>query len=219
MFCLEGGSPHPDRNSMLRGAIDEAKRRDVPKITIQNFLKKLSENKDKTIYQKHLFEGKLYKKLFFIITIYTDNVARSKIHIATPFRKHLVESANNTKRLFTERGIINAIARDDINVENFDDECLSDALECGAEDIEVGDIGEKQVTFLCDSNEFLKVRQKLTATGYQIEHSECAFFSNTNLAQLNDTELADYKKFKERLLLIDGFDDIYDNLENDDADL
>lgn len=203
---------------MLKGAVEEAKRRDIPKVTIQNFLKKLSDDKDKTVYQRHLFEGKLYKKLFFIVTIYTDNVSRSKIHIATPFKKHLVEAANNTKRLFTERGIINAIARDGIGMDNFDDECLNDALECGAEDIEVGDVTKKQVTFLCNANEFLKVRQKLTAAGHQIEHSECAFFPNTNLAQLNDSELADYKKFKDRLLLIDGFDNIYDNLENDDAD-
>lgn len=217
MFFAEGGSPNPEHNSTLRNAIEEAQKRDVPKATIQNLLKKLSETKDKSAFQRHLFEGKLYKKLFVVIAIYTDSLAHSKIQIATVFRKHLVD-ATNTKRLFIERGVFNVIARDGIKPENIEDECLSDAIECGAEDIEVFNAKERQVTFFCDPREFPKVRQKLSALGHRIEHSEIEFFPNTQLVQLAESELKDYEKFKLKLQNIDGFDEVYDNLDEGDEE-
>lgn len=209
----EGGSFNPELNPLLRSAIEEATRRGVPKSTIQNFLKKMTETKDKTNIQRHLFEGRLYKKLYVIISIYTDNLAHTKIQIATHYRKHLVD-ATNVKRLFNERGIFNVIARDGIAIDNIEDECLNDAVECGAEDVEVFNAAERQVSFFCSPTEFLRVRHKLALAGHKIEHSECAFFPNTQLVRLSESELADYEKFKEKLNSIDGFDEIYDNLDD-----
>lgn len=215
IFFAEGGSPNPEINSTLRNAIEEAQRRDVPKSTIQNLLKKLTETKDKTTFQRHLFEGKLYKKIFVVISIYTESLAHTKIQMATVFRKHFVD-ASNSKRLFDEKGVLNVIARDGISPEKIEDECLSDAIECGAEDIEVFNANERKVTFFCDPREFIKVRQKLTAAGHKIEHSEIEFFPNTQLIQLADSELKDYKKFKTKLENIEGFDGLYDNLDDVD---
>lgn len=164
-----------------------------------------------------MFEGRLYKKVYFIAVVYTDNLPHIRIQMATPFKRHFAETLN-AKRLFIERGVFNVIARDGINVDNFEDECLNDAIECGAEDIEVFDAAEKKVTFFCEPREFLSVKHKLSIAGHNIEHSECAFIPNTNLIQLNDTELADYKKFKARVMDVEGFDEIYDNVENDDDD-
>lgn len=216
---LDGGSPNPDINSTLRNAIDEARRRDVPLATIQGFLKKLTETKDKSQLQRHLFEGRVYKKLNFIASIYTDKLAHVKVLTATIYRKHLIESAN-VKRLFDERGVLHVIARDGIEVNNFEDDCTADAIEYGAEDIEVFDATERKVTFFCHPSEFLRVRNKLVAAGYKIEHSECSFIpsTNCNLAQLNESELKDYNKIKDKLSQIEGFDEIYDNLENDDVE-
>lgn len=214
IFSSDGGSTNPDLNPVLRSAIDEAVRRDVPKSTIQTFLKKLAETKDKTVIQRHLFEGRLYKKLYVVISIFTDNLAHSRIQIATAFRKHLVETTQS-KRLFIERGVFNITARDSISAENIEDECLNDAIDCGADDIDVFNAAERQVTFFCDPKEFLKVRHKLSTAGHKIEQSECAFYPNNQLVQLSDTEITDYNKFKERLLAIDGFDEVYDNLDDD----
>lgn len=184
-------------------------------MTVQNFLKKLTDSKDKTVIQRHLFEGRLYKKLYVVIAIFTDNLAHTRIQIATSYRKHLVE-ISNTKRLFTERGQFNVTAvRDGITADNIEEECLNDAVKCGAEDIEVFNAAERHVTFFCDPKNFLQVRYKLTLAGHRIEQSECAFFPNIQLVQLTESELVDYHKFKERLLNVDGFDEIYDNLDED----
>lgn len=212
----DGGSPNPDVNPTLRNAIDEARRRDVPLATIQGFLKKLSETKDKTQLQRHLFEGRVYKKLNFIAAIYTDNVPHIKVQLATIYRKHLIENTS-VKRYFIERGVLHMVARDGIDVNNFEDECLTDAIEYGADDIDVFDVAERKVTFYCHPRDFLRVRNKLTVAGYKIEHSECLFLPSTNctMAQLTEGESKDYNRMKQKLTLIEGFDEIYDNLEND----
>lgn len=213
---LDGGSANPDINPMLRSAIDEALRRYVPKATVTLFLKKMSDSKDKTAIQRYIFEGRLFKRMYVVISIFADNYALTKIQMATVFRKHLVEQIQ-AKRMFNERGVFNVIARDGISIENIEEECLNDAVECGADDIEVYNATERQVTFFCDPKDFLKVRHKLSTAGHKIEQSECAFFPNNKLVQLTEAELKDYNKFKERLLAIDGFDEIYDNVEDDDS--
>lgn len=152
-----------------------------------------------------------------IVSIFTDRAAYVRIQMATPMKKHLAETTN-TKRFFNERGVFNVIARPDINADNLEDECLSDAIECGAEDIEIHDTDKRQVTFFCDPNHFFTVKHKLTAAGYQIEHSECDFLPNGPLVELTESEQADYKKFKERLMAIEGFDEIYDNLKDEDSE-
>lgn len=197
-------------------AIEEALKRNVPKGTIQTALKKLSESKGKEESKRLLFEYRLYKKLMVIVAIFTDRSAHVRIRMATPMKKHLAE-VTNIKRLFIERGVFNVIARPDIKIDNLEDECLSDAIEFGADDIDVHDIDKKQVTFFCDPNHFFKVKHQLTAAGYQIEYSECDFFPNIPLVELTESEQADYNKFKERLMSIEGFDEIYDNLKDDES--
>lgn len=198
-------------------AIEEALKRNVPKGTIQTALKRLSDSKGKEESRRLLFEYRLYKKLMVIVTIFTDRAAYIRIQMATPVRKHLAEVAN-IKRLFIERGVFNVIARPDIRTDNLEDECLSDAIEFGAEDIEVHDIDKMQVTFYCEPNHFFKVRQKLIAAGYQVEYSECDFIPTMPLVELTESERADYNKFKERLMSIEGFDEIYDNLKDDESE-
>lgn len=214
-FISEGGSANPDLNPVLRTAISEALKRDVPKSTITNLLKKFEDTKDKNAYQRLIFEGRIHKKIFFVAIVYTDKVPHARHQMTYPYKKHLVD-ASSTKRLFDERGVINAIARSGINADNFESDCLGDAIECGAEDIEVHSVAERQVTFLCGPRDLMEVRKKLATAGYQIEDSDCIFFPNTHLVELNDAEAADYKKFKERLTLVDGFEEIYDNLKEDD---
>lgn len=212
-----GGSIDPAINNSLRIAIEEALKRNIPKGSIQAALKRLSESKGKEESKRLLFEYRLYKKLLVIVTIFTDRVAHVRIQMATPMKKHLAEVAN-IKRSFIERGVFNVIARPDIKIDNLEYECLSDAIEFGAEDIEVHDIDEKQVTFFSDPNHFFKVKQKLIAAGYQIEYSECDFFPTIPLVELTESEQADYNKFKGRLMSIEGFDEIYDNLKDDESE-
>lgn len=122
--------------------------------------------------------------------------------------------------MFVERGVIDALARPDILIEHIEDDCLTDAIESGAEDVEIHDAAQRQVTFYCEPNEFLKVKQKLTSCGYKIVDSECAFIWEAPKVKLREDEAKNYQQFKERLQqLVDGFDIVYDNHDDDDDDV
>lgn len=215
-FFAEGGSTNPALNPQLKSAIDAANDRDVPQSTIKAVLKKLSEAPDTSAVNRHLFEGRLYGKLFLIISVYTDNLALSRNQLAVPIKKHHF-MLNNTKHMFTERGVIAALARPEVRADHFEDDCLNDAIECGAEDIEVHDVAQRQVAFLCEPIEFVKVKQKLTSCGYKIVEADCVFNFDGPTVKLSEEEVKNYDFFKERLQQgLDGFDTIYDNLAEDD---
>lgn len=84
-FTEGGGSADLTVNSTLKKAVEEALKRDVPKATIQKVLKQLSENK--VASHRHLFEVRLYRKVYVIIAIYTNNVPLTKNQIAFAFKK------------------------------------------------------------------------------------------------------------------------------------
>lgn len=216
VFTEGGGSTNPTINTALRSAIDRAIDRNVPQSTIKVVLKKLSETPDTSKMIRHLWEGRLYGKLFLVIAIYTDNLALARNQLSVPFKKHNF-TMNNTKHLFKERGVIDALARSDIRVDHFEDDCLNDAIECGAEDVEIHDVNQQQVTFYCEPIEFVKVKQKLTSAGYKIVDAECVFAWEAPTVKLNEDESKNYEHFKDRLQQgVDGFDTIYDNLDDDD---
>lgn len=188
----------------------------MPQSTIKTTLKKLSETPDASKIQRHLFEGRLYGKVFLVIPIYTENLPLARNQMATPFKKHHF-TTNNTKHMFNERGVIHAIARPDVRIDHFEDDCLSDAVEVGAEDVEIHDVAERQVTFYCEPNEFVKVKQKLTSSGYKIVDADCHFIWEAPTVKLNADEAKNYEQFKERLQTgVDGFEVIYDNVDDDE---
>lgn len=202
----------------MSSAINEAIRLHVPKSTILSNLKKIAQEADKSKMFRHIFDAKLYNKLFVIIAVFTDNLGLTRSQLSYVLKRHKAEM-KGVRTAFTERGIIDATARPEIRADHFEDDCLNDAIECGAEEVEVHDSAERQVTFLCSTRDLTSVKTKLTALNYQIEHSECVFIPNPNvMVRLNSNELHDYKLFRERLDTVEGFDEIYDNVEEDDEE-
>lgn len=187
----------------------------VPKATIQAALKKASETPNAGSLQRHYFECRLYGRVFIIFAYCTTNLAQTKILLNTIFRKHNAELMR-TRHVFEERGVIDAIARPEIDGATLEDDVTSDAIECGADDVHIFDGDKRLVTFFCEPRTMVAVRGALEKRGYQIEGSEWVF-DIENRVQLNEAERNDYAKFNAKLNSIDGFDCIYDNVADDDA--
>lgn len=209
-----GGSLNPTVNSTLRSAIDLAIHNEVPKATITTALKKYTESADNANLRRHLFECRLYGKVFTVFAYYTANLAQTKIKINTALRKHNADQTR-VKHIFTERGLINAVIRSNINETSMEDDCTTDAIECSANDVEIFDVTNRYVTFFCDADALPAVRMKLAKMGYQIENSDIVYEPSQTVS-ISKQEQLDYGKFKERLNSIEGFDDIFDNIANDE---
>lgn len=130
-------------------------------------------------------------------------------------RKHNADQTK-VKHIFAERGVINAIVRPTIQETNIEDDCTTDAIECGANDVDVFDVAQRYVTFFCEPETLLGVKTQLERLGYQVENSDIVY-EPSQMALISAAERVDYEKFKEKLMAIDGFDDVFDNIA-DDAD-
>lgn len=211
-----GGNTNTESNLRLRTAIESAIKKGVLKTTIQMALKKLKENPDASQLQRHIFECRVYNKVFMIAVYYTVNWGLTKSLVGNAFRRHNAEIIKTT-HLFDEKGYINGIVRSGVNTENMQDDCETDAIETGANEVYIEDVADRQVTFYCEPQvPYINgVRQQLEKLGYKIEESGISYEPH-NLVAINVKEQLDYTKFREKLEAIDGFDELFDNIEDDE---
>ncbi|XP_075153446.1 putative transcriptional regulatory protein TTE1135 [Haematobia irritans] len=207
----EGGSADPALNSELKSVIDEALRKNMPMATIQNNLKKFTASK--TQLKKYRLDVRFKQKVFMVLTVYTDNFAQLKMDLATIMRKGGATQID-AGHLFEDFGLIQAVLDKSHfkSAAELEDKATEDAIECGAEDVEVMDGKEGSVNFICKPEGINGVRKAFENKGYVIHNTE-HIYTPSNTVTLTAEEKADYQKFTDKLKEIQGIEDIYDNVE------
>uniref|UniRef100_A0A182QCT2 Transcriptional regulator n=1 Tax=Anopheles farauti TaxID=69004 RepID=A0A182QCT2_9DIPT len=208
-LAVQAGGPNPAINNVLRAAIDEALKKNMPNATIQGILKKCSTQSVEL--KKYTLEIKALDQVNVICVLYTDRFAQLKMEMATILRKNFALFFD-TMHAFDERGFVEAIPPPEVQSADLLSVCTDHAIETGAEDIEVMDENSRLIRFLCDPRDLDKVKKELEKLSYSVEHSEHAFFPKTTI-KLNPEALEVYEKLKDKLKAIDGVEDIYDNVE------
>uniref|UniRef100_A0A6P4F0C1 Probable transcriptional regulatory protein Nmul_A2722 n=1 Tax=Drosophila rhopaloa TaxID=1041015 RepID=A0A6P4F0C1_DRORH len=211
MAIQEGNSADPALNSLLRTEVERALKQNMPSGTIQNTLNKFKSSK---IQLKKYRLDIRYKRIVYLICIfYTDNFSGVKMD-ATPMIKKSGAEFMDVGNLFEDFGLIET--RYDtsklLNGPSLEDKATNDAIELGAEEIEVVDNAEGSVNFLCSPVVLISLSRNLEKAGYTIENSE-HIFSPLNVVQLSAEEQKAYNVFIEKLRNIPGLEDIYDNVE------
>lgn len=87
MLLIAAGGPNPAVNNVLRAAIDEALKRNMPNATIQGILKKCTSQSVEL--KKYTLEIKALDQVNVICVLYTDRFAQLKMDMATILRKNL----------------------------------------------------------------------------------------------------------------------------------
>uniref|UniRef100_A0A1A9UT93 Uncharacterized protein n=1 Tax=Glossina austeni TaxID=7395 RepID=A0A1A9UT93_GLOAU len=133
-----GGSIDPVHNSKLRNVIDDALRKNMPMSSIQSSIKKCQQNK--TELKRYRLDLRFKQKVFIVLIIYTDNYSGLKQEIAPILRKSGAMMID-TNNLFEEYGLIEATVNKDrlVSSKNIEELATEDAIECGAEEVEVCD--------------------------------------------------------------------------------
>lgn len=210
-LAMQAGGPNPAVNATLRAAIDEALKKNMPNSTIQGILKKFASQQSAVQLKKYTVEMKAFDQINLICVLYTDRFTQLKMEMATTLRKNF-SKFSEVKHMFDEHGYVEAIVSGSKTGDDLLSVCTEDAIEAGAEDVEVMNEESKLVRFLCDPNEIDRVRTQLEKLGYTVEHSEHAFFAKSTI-KLNPDASEAYEKLKEKLQAIDGVEDLYDNVE------
>ncbi|XP_059608457.1 translational activator of cytochrome c oxidase 1 [Phlebotomus argentipes] len=213
----EGKSANPAVNSLLKHTIDAAVKKQVPMATIQTSIKKASSQG--ATYKRYVLEVKaVASKVYVMLVLYTDNVALAKANLQTVMKK-TGSSYAELKHLFTETGIIVAVAQD-TPAERLLEDATDHAILVGAEEVDVLDEKERLVHFTCSPAELLRIRKELEELKYEVESAEHVYIPH-NYVQLNEAEKVAYQHFRTRLNnTVDCIDEIFDNIEeNEDQEI
>ncbi len=148
------GTPDPDMNARLRGAIIAARAQNMPKDNIERAIKKASAAEGEN-YEEIRYEGYGPGGVALIVETLTDNRNRTASEVRSAFTKHggNLGETGSVSFMFERIGLINYGA----DVAEPDD-MFEGALEAGAQDVSSSDGGHEVI---CDPDDFSDVRDAL----------------------------------------------------------
>ena len=205
IMAAKHGGGDPDANIRLRKAIDDAKSVSMPKDNITRAIKRGTGELDGGNMEEVIYEGYGPGGVAVMCEALTDKPSRTLPEMRTIFNKQGGEMGKTgcVAYLFDRKGLF-------LFAETTDEEKLTEiALENGAEDIELLDDGQFQVTSSPD--EFDKLSDAFTSAELKPEMSQV-----TRIAQM-DVEV-DAETAKKVLRLLESLDD-HDDIQNVSSNL
>lgn len=196
-----GGSGDPNLNSKLKDVVAKAKAANMPNDNIMRSIKKAVGEGDGANYKEITYEGYAPCGVAVIVEIVTDNLNRTASEIRHIFDKcgGSLGASGCVSWKFERKGVIEI----DNSKGMDEDELTMLALDCGADDVEVG---EGVAVIYTDPNDFSAVRDKLEDAG-------CVFLSaERELIPTTTTELPDEESVQKVQKLIDWLED-YDDTQ------
>lgn len=196
-----GGSGDPNLNSKLKDVVAKAKAANMPNDNIMRSIKKAVGEGDGANYKEITYEGYAPCGVAVIVEIVTDNLNRTASEIRHIFDKcgGSLGASGCVSWKFERKGVIEI----DNSKGMDEDELTMLALDCGADDVEVG---EGVAVIYTDPNDFSAVRDKLEEAG-------CVFLSaERELIPTTTTALPDEESVQKVQKLIDWLED-YDDTQ------
>ena len=134
IVAVKAGGPDPDNNSSLKDAIAKARSNNMPNDNINRTIKKAAGDTDGDNYESITYEGYGPAGVAVIVNALTDNRNRTAADVRHAFDKNggNMGQTGCVSFMFDQKGII-IIENEDMD----EDEITMDALEAGADDIEV----------------------------------------------------------------------------------
>ena len=191
-----GGSADPALNSKLKDVIAKAKAANMPNDNIQRSIKKAAGEGDATNYKEITYEGYAPCGVAVIVEVVTDNTNRTASEVRHIFDKcgGSLGATGCVSWKFERKGVIQI----DNSKGMDEDELTMLALDCGADDVEVG---EDAAIIYTDPSDFSAVRDALEAAG-------CTFLSaEREMIPTTTTELPDEESVAKVQKLLDMLED------------
>ena len=196
-----GGSADPNLNSKLKDVVAKAKAANMPNDNIMRSIKKAAGEGEGANYKEITYEGYAPCGVAVIVEIVTDNLNRTAGEVRHIFDKcgGSLGASGCVSWKFERKGVIEI----DNSKGMDEDELTMLALDCGADDVEVGD---GVAVIYTDPNDFSAVRDKLEEAG-------CTFLSaEREMVPSTTVELADEESVAKVRRLIDWLED-YDDTQ------
>mgnify|MGYP006273709309 FL=1 len=202
----EGGGD-PEKNSDLDLAIQKAKDANMPKDNIERAIKRGTGDLEGVDYEKIVYEGYAPEGVALYLELMSDNRNRS----ASEIRHLLSEHDGNLGEdgcvawMFEKKGQL-IIDRSEFEID--EDALMLDAIEAGAEDINVKD---NKVEILTSPSNLQEVRNDMEEKGYKFTAGDLAMIPDNKIT-LDDPDAA--KRVLRTIEELKDHDDVQDVYAN-----
>ncbi len=193
-------------NPRLRLAVDKALGSNMAKDTIDRAIKKGAGELEDVAYEENRYEGYGINGVAIMVDTMTDNRNRTVSEVKHAFTKYggNLGAVGSVSYLFTKIGVMNFSSEVD------EDAIMEAGIEAGAEDIVVDEDGSIEV--ITDEDNFVDVKEALTAAGFESEHSEVTMRASTDV-ELDAEQGEKFLKLLDVLEDLDDVQNVYHNAE------
>jgi YebC/PmpR family DNA-binding regulatory protein len=207
VMAVKSGGPDPTTNSRLRAVIQNAKAANMPKVNVENAIKKAS-SKDQEDYKEMVLEGYGMHGVAVLVECTTDNNNRTVANVRSYFTKCNGSLGTNGMLDFIfERKCIFKIA----NTPGVDLEELEfELIDFGADDVFL-DEEHDQINIYGEFTAYGAIQKFLEEKGLELLHADFERIP-TDTKKLSETEAADLDKLLEKLDEDDDVQNVYHNM-------
>ncbi len=207
VMAVKSGGPDPSTNSRLRAVIQNSKAANMPKVNVENAIKKAS-SKDQEDYKEIILEGYGLHGVAVLVECTTDNNNRTVANVRSYFTKCNGSLGTNGMLDFIfERKCIFKIS----NSPNIDLEELEfELIDFGADDVFL-DEEHNQINIYGEFAAYGAIQKFLEEKGLELVHADFERIP-TDTKKLSEADAADLDKLLEKLDEDDDVQNVYHNM-------
>ncbi len=207
VMAVKSGGPDPSTNSRLRAVIQNSKAANMPKVNVENAIKKAS-SKDQEDYKEIILEGYGLHGVAVLVECTTDNNNRTVANVRSYFTKCNGSLGTNGMLDFIfERKCIFKIS----NSPNIDLEELEfELIDFGADDVFL-DEEHDQINIYGEFAAYGAIQKFLEEKGLELVHADFERIP-TDTKKLSEADAADLDKLLEKLDEDDDVQNVYHNM-------
>lgn len=204
LVAVKAGGPDPDNNSSLKDAISKARAANMPNDNINRTINKAAGAGDGDNYESVTYEGYGPAGVAVIVNTLTDNRNRTAANVRHYFDKFggNMGTTGCVSFMFDEKGVI-VIENDGID----EDEITMDALEAGADDIQVD---TECIEITTTPSDFHTVRDALEGK-YTLSSAEISMVPQTMTELTDPDQIKMMSRMLEHMEDDDDVQDVYHN--------
>ena len=202
--AAKNGGGDPEVNAALRLAIDKAKTNNMPNDNIERAIQKAVGEQGGANYEEITYEGYGPGGVAVMVQLLTDNKNRSAAEVRHAFTKNGGNLGENgcVVFMFKRKGLL-MIERASLD----DDEVMLQAIDAGAEDVE---IEEDAYVIFTEPENFEEVKSALEEKGHTFTTSEITMIPETT----STPQAEDREKMLNLIEMLEDNDDVQEVFHN-----
>ncbi|MBE8713983.1 YebC/PmpR family DNA-binding transcriptional regulator [Sphingobacterium hungaricum] len=210
-IAVKESGPHPENNSRLRTAMQNAKAVNMPKDRVEAAIKRASE-KDSKGYEEHVYEGYGPHGVPVLIETATDNTNRTVANIRSYFTKSggSLGKTGSLDFIFQRKSIFRFAADENFDIEELELELIDGGLEelYIESDEEGNDIAVVQTSF----EDFGNMQKLLEEKGIEVSSAKLERIT-LSTTPLSEEQAADVLKLIDKIEEDDDVQAVYHNMD------